>query len=197
MSISPTSSSTVADYFFVTGLCDDDLLLTYQQVQKGFDQFNEVSYYLNQQTSAAEKLADISTLHLDSPHPVEPNNTNKNTNTTATTTTLTKSQIRRKRGFSLPPISNNNNSNNTKTTIKCQDSLNDVLDHVQTVIDNFDKERDTARDNVISITSPPQLSHSTSTDDNNSTRSTNKNGHSKRLSLYDTTWHNFDSLKSK
>ncbi|KAI9304028.1 AEX-3 domain-containing protein [Cunninghamella echinulata] len=209
MSISPTSPSMVADYFFVTGLCDDDLLLTYQQVQKGFDQFNEASYYLNQQTSAAEKTPDISTLQLNSDtsysSPPPPSTTtvtdNNNINTTTTTTTnnntLSKSQTRRKRGFSLPPI--------ISDTLPSKDSLNDVLDHVQTVIDNFDKERDTARDSVIAIsttTSPTQLAQSPNTNDHTrraSLKSTNhhRNSFSKRLSLHDTTWHHFDSIKRR
>ncbi|KAI9476079.1 MAG: AEX-3 domain-containing protein [Benjaminiella poitrasii] len=59
-------------------------------------------------------------------------------------------RIRRKRGYTIAQDHFEENKD---------DSLLGVLDHVQSVIDHFDKERDIARDNVIAVHDPSIKKH--------------------------------------
>ncbi|KAI8066903.1 AEX-3 domain-containing protein [Gongronella butleri] len=106
------TQATVADYFFVAGLDDAELLLP----SAGCD------YYRHQELALKKDPRDDQ-------------------------------QPSRKRGKSLPLYS----------SAQEQDSLvHGMLHHVQTVIDNFDKERDIARDNVIALL-PENTAPTTST----------------------------------
>ena len=95
------TQATVADFFFVAGLDDAELLLP----NAGCDYYRHQELALKKDRGSAVQQS-------------------------------------RKRGKSLPLYS----------SAQEQDSLvHGMLHHVQTVIDNFDKERDMARDNVIAL----------------------------------------------
>lgn len=136
MSNSPAPASRVADYFFVAGLHDSHLIPTYQSAKK-YQRTgdNDVLYY-QQQEQAVSGSAAMS----ESPPPLD----------------TMESNIRpvvgsRRRGYTVaePPM-----LRSTLSEAATSASLLGVLDHVQNVIDNFDKERDTARDNVIAVQGP-------------------------------------------
>lgn len=163
MSVSSTQS-TVADYFFVTGLRDVDLLSTYDSVKNGQDTDADATYYNNQENcAAATTTPDAASPTVEHPPivsklPRTPPPTTVNNSDQQSTLASTG----RKRGQSLPvlPTTMNTNGNNIITSVSTgtsaqPDSLTRVMDHVQAVIDHFDKERDVARGSVISIPTPP------------------------------------------
>ncbi|KAI8645606.1 AEX-3 domain-containing protein [Parasitella parasitica] len=136
MANSPAPASRVADYFFVAGLHDDHLLATFESAKK-YQRTgdNDVSYYRQQEQAVLGKptMSDSP----PTPDTIE--------------STMRASAGNRRRGYSVvePPV-----LHSTLSEAATSASLLGVLDHVQHVIDNFDKERDTARDNVIAVQGP-------------------------------------------
>lgn len=108
-------ASRVADYFFVAGLDDANIIPTFENAKKYQQLSDNDNHYYQQQEMAI--------------------------NGTKTTATRPRPQ-----GVTSDPTF-------LKSFPKeeASNSLLGVLDHVQTVIDNFDKERDMARDNVIAV----------------------------------------------
>lgn len=134
MSNSPAPASRVADYFFVAGLHDNHIISTFEtakKYQRTGD--NDVSYYQQQEEAVSGNTTEPSVLE-PSPAIIE-----------------TRPITTRKRGYTVaePPMLRKALSDEVTSA-----SLLGVLDHVQNVIDNFDKERDTARDNVIAVRGP-------------------------------------------
>ncbi|KAI8335808.1 AEX-3 domain-containing protein [Chlamydoabsidia padenii] len=230
MAVSSTQS-TVADYFFVTGLRDVDLLSTYNSVKNGQTTDADATYYNNQENSAAatttSKTVSMTSSTIDTtpsssnlPRGPPPSTTSNTDNTDLINSTLAPGGLARKRGQSLPvlPTTKNNNelvtSISTGTSLQQQqqqqpDSLTSVMDHVQAVIDNFDKERDVARGSVISIPTrptlpqphPPATSSPTTTSLERSRRASVNTGYlnrsEKRTSIHDTSWQRVkDSITS-
>ncbi|CEP14755.1 hypothetical protein [Parasitella parasitica] len=136
MANSPAPASRVADYFFVAGLHDDHLLATFESAKKHQRTGdNDVSYYQQQEQAVLGKP-----IMAESPPALDTVESN-----------MQASVGNRRRGYSIvePPM-----LRSTLSEAATSASLLGVLDHVQHVIDNFDKERDTARDNVIAVQSP-------------------------------------------
>lgn len=128
MSNSPAPASRVADYFFVAGLHDSHLIPTFEYAKK-YQRTSEtdVLYYQQQEEAVA--------------------NNGSNEESNKRETNVFEASFR-KRGYSeneMPVL---------RSALSDDASLLGVLDHVQNVIDNFDKERDTARDNVIAVQQP-------------------------------------------
>ena len=172
MANSPAPGSQLADYFFVAGLHDNDLLATYQAAKQGRKTSND-DYYYEQQQRAIEKLDknikkksiceqqrekeqddffDSNQEIVLSPTPLnEPNNKsgggssplrNKDNNT--------KNRALPNKNLTLP-VEFQQHAMMTHGSGHVRDSSFGILDHVQAVIDLFDKERDTARDTVIAV----------------------------------------------
>jgi hypothetical protein len=144
MTSSSTLAARVADYFFVAGLHDNHVMPAYEAAkknQKTSDDDNE--YYQQQAKAVATNGASNSTVTLSESPP-----------------TMSIEEIRRRRGYSVSALSTNN-KRYSKTIFpdipENTASLLGVLDHVQHVIDNFDKDRDTARDSVIAVHDPAQI----------------------------------------
>ncbi|KAL9544183.1 hypothetical protein MBANPS3_007761 [Mucor bainieri] len=137
MSNSPAPASRVADYFFVAGLHDSHLIPTYESAKK-YQQTgdNDVSYYQQQEQAVSGNAAAV--LSESPPALVDTMEANSSSS--------------RRRGYTVaePPM-----LRATLSEAATSASLLGVLDHVQHVIDNFDKERDTARDNVIAVQGRP------------------------------------------
>ncbi|KAI8085078.1 AEX-3 domain-containing protein [Halteromyces radiatus] len=190
MSISP-AQQTVADYFFVTGLRDIDLLTTYNSVKNGQTADNEAAYYNNQESSAAATLSIENVTSERIKTPPTPM-TRISTDTTEDPDILSNTHGR-KRGQSLPLLPSITSSNQQ------EDSLTGMMDQVQAVIDHFGKERDYARGNVIAIPSPPSTDTSSIASWERSRRASVNTVYSnktKRSSLYDTAWqHGKDTVK--
>lgn len=138
MSNSPAPASRVADYFFVAGLHDSHLIPTYESAKK-YQRTgdNDVLYYQQQEQAVSGNAAAMA----ESPPPLDTMESN-----------LRPALVgNRRRGYTVaePPM-----LRSTLSEAATSASLLGVLDHVQHVIDNFDKERDTARDNVIAVQGP-------------------------------------------
>ncbi|CAO0799383.1 unnamed protein product [Mucor circinelloides] len=135
MSNSPAPASRVADYFFVAGLHDNHLIPTYESAKK-YQRTgdNDVSYYQQQEQAVSGNAA-----MAESPPPLDTMESNL------------RPVGNRRRCYTVaePPM-----LRSTLSEAATSASLLGVLDHVQNVIDNFDKERDTARDNVIAVQGP-------------------------------------------
>ncbi|KAI9495919.1 AEX-3 domain-containing protein [Zychaea mexicana] len=188
MSNSPAPGSQLADYFFVAGLHDDDLLATYQAAKQGRRITDDDYYYERQQTAVNDldkknnsNNSDSNQVVEASPTPLdEPNNSksssggvNHHTPHTSSTSLSPRSDggsSSSKNSTTTTTTSTNGNGDNhhralpTRTVTlpaelhsgknssgRIRDSSFGVLDHVQAVIDHFDKERDTARDTVIAV----------------------------------------------
>jgi hypothetical protein len=142
---SPAPASRVADYFFVAGLHDKHLIPTFEtakKYQRTGD--NDASYYKQQEAAvaAAANHSDSEILSSSPPQIERPRSQQGH------------HHQQRRRGYTVAE----------PTILRCalseeatSASLLGVLDHVQHVIDNFDKERDTARDNVIAVQNPSDL----------------------------------------
>lgn len=126
-------STRVADYFFVAGLHDSHLIPTFESAKKHQRiADNDVSYYQQQEQAVAGH--DKYTETVVSPPQIDPS---------------------RRRGQSLSVLPTEPPTLRASfPEVATSASLLGVLDHVQSVIDNFDKERDTARDNVIAVHEP-------------------------------------------
>lgn len=127
-------STRVADYFFVAGLHDSHLIPTFESAKKHQRiADNDVSYYQRQEQAVAGH--------------------DEYANTIVSAPSIDTS---RRCGQSLPvgPTEPSATLRSTFPEVATSASLLGVLDHVQSVIDNFDKERDTARDNVIAVHEP-------------------------------------------
>ncbi|CAO3592405.1 unnamed protein product [Absidia cylindrospora] len=144
MAISPTHS-TVADYFFVTGLRDVDLLSTYNAVKNGQTTNNDAFYYNNQEHYAASTVDVASTRPKTPPGPLTTNSINSS---------LSSTHLGRKRGQSLPiyPTTSTTSESTNSTQFN---SLTGVMDHVQAVVEQFDKERNVGKRSVIALPTPP------------------------------------------
>lgn len=133
-------STRVADYFFVAGLHDSHIIPTFDSAKKNQRiADNDVSYYQQQEAAVAGQFKQIES----QPQPQPP-------------TVIDPS---RRRGQSLSVIPTEPSLRSTFPEVTTSASLLGVLDHVQSVIDNFDKERDTARDNVIAVHEPTSRRH--------------------------------------
>ncbi|KAI8047466.1 hypothetical protein BDF21DRAFT_441699 [Thamnidium elegans] len=135
MSNSPVPvASRLADYFFVAGLHDSYIMPAYESAKK-YQRTGDtdISYY-QQQEQAVASNGNLFERKLD----FEVVDNSKNG---------------RRRGHSLSvgPTEPSGSLRSTFPEVATSASLLGVLDHVQHVIDNFDKERDTARDNVIAV----------------------------------------------
>lgn len=127
-------ASRLADYFFVAGLHDSYVMPAYESAKK-YQRTgdSDISYYQQQEQAVASNI-NLFEHKLD----FEVVDSSKNG---------------RRRGHSLS-VSATEPSGSLRSTfpeVATSASLLGVLDHVQHVIDNFDKERDTARDNVIAV----------------------------------------------
>ncbi|KAI8139770.1 AEX-3 domain-containing protein [Fennellomyces sp. T-0311] len=146
MANSPAPGSQLADYFFVAGLHDSDLLATYQAAKQGRKTTADDYYYERQQSALNDldkknNMTDSNQELMESPAPVdEPNSA---THSLSVVRPLPNKSITFPTELQIPsggPARNH-----------VRDSSFGVLDHVQAVIDLFDKERDTARDTVIAL----------------------------------------------
>lgn len=150
MSNSPAPrASRVADYFFVAGLHDNHLTSAFETAKKHQRTGdNDVSYYQQQEQAAASNGHDQHSLSEEASEspPLDASNALLNS---------------RRRGNSLTvgPTEPSSILRTTLPEVATSASLLGVLDHVQHVIDNFDKERDTARDNVIAVHDPLAPNH--------------------------------------
>lgn len=132
---SSAPASRVADYFFVAGLHDNHLIPTFESAKKHQRTGdNDVSYYQQQEQAVSGKP----TMSETSP-PLD----------TMESNLRPVGNRRRCHTVAEPPM-----LRSTLSEAATSASLLGVLDHVQNVIDNFDKERDTARDNVIAVQAP-------------------------------------------
>lgn len=113
---SNSGGQKLADYFFVAGVNDNDLLATYKAAKEGQQTTSDEFYYQRQNTAAAQVL------DKDRPSDTNDNATKKHQEDRA-----------------------------------LRDATFGVLDHVQAVIDNFDKERDSIRDTVIAVLDQGEL----------------------------------------
>ncbi|KAI8370884.1 AEX-3 domain-containing protein [Choanephora cucurbitarum] len=130
-------ASRVADYFFVAGLHDNQLIPAYEHAKTN-SSISDASYYQQQEHAVANNGQLLLNYAEKRPH---------------------LEKINRRRGKSMivkgstatldPPLLRSSLSDAATSA-----SLLGVLDHVQNVIDNFDKERDSARDNVIAVQDP-------------------------------------------
>ncbi|KAG2215168.1 hypothetical protein INT46_001444, partial [Mucor plumbeus] len=128
-------TSRVADYFFVAGLHDNNLISTFESAKKHQRTGdNDVSYYQQQEQAVSGKPT-----MPESPPPLD----------TMESNSRPVGNRRRCHTVAEPPM-----LRSTLSEAATSASLLGVLDHVQNVIDNFDKERDTARDNVIAVQAP-------------------------------------------
>lgn len=129
------TTSRVADYFFVAGLHDSYVMPAYETAKKyKRNGDNDVSYYQQQEQAVARNgnLFDPKTLEFE-------------------TVVSDKNARRRGQSLSVGPTEPSSSLRSTFPEVATSASLLGVLDHVQHVIDAFDKERDTARDNVIAV----------------------------------------------
>lgn len=135
MSNSPVSvASRLADYFFVAGLHDSYVMPAYESAKK-YQRTgdSDISYY-QQQEQAVASNGNLFEHKLE----FEVVDNSKNGR-------------RRGHSLSVSPTEPSGSLRSTFPEVATSASLLGVLDHVQHVIDNFDKERDTARDNVIAV----------------------------------------------
>ncbi|KAI9247713.1 AEX-3 domain-containing protein [Phascolomyces articulosus] len=159
MSNSPAPGSQLADYFFVAGLHDDDLLATYVAAKQG-RKTSADDYYYERQQSALDSLdkkkskkqdedpiLDANQEVVTSPTPLdEPNNSR---GATSSPRHSNHHRVLPNKNVTLPVEFQNISLYSNGTHVR--DSTFGVFDHVQAVIDHFDKERDTARDTVIAV----------------------------------------------
>ena len=138
-------AARVADYFFVAGLHDNHLLPAYESAKK-YQRTgdNDVSYYQQQERAVASNGLDQYTPVLTESPPA------------ATVTNPLLDSRRRGKSLSVLPTESATLLRSTIPEVATSASLLGVLDHVQNVIDNFDKERDSARDNVIAVHDNPE-----------------------------------------
>ncbi|ORZ20288.1 AEX-3 domain-domain-containing protein [Absidia repens] len=189
MAISPTHS-TVADYFFVTGLRDVDLLSTYDAVKNGQTMNNDAFYYNNQEHYATSTVDLASTRPKSPPGPLM--------TTPNLDSSLSSTHLGRKRGQSLPiyPTTSTTSESNSAQL----NSLTGVMDHVQAVVEQFDKERNVGKRNVIALPTPPSPTNGTVTPCDRFRRAsvnTVQPDGTRRASLNDTSWQRIrDSLNS-
>ncbi|KAI7893814.1 AEX-3 domain-containing protein [Mucor mucedo] len=140
-------STRVADYFFVAGLHDSHIIPTFDSAKKHQRiADSDVSYYQQQEAAVAGQHKQV-----EEELPPQPQ-----LQTQPPETTIDAS---RRRGQSLSVIPTESSLRSTFPEVATSASLLGVLDHVQSVIDNFDKERDTARDNVIAVHEPTGRRH--------------------------------------
>jgi hypothetical protein len=191
MSNSPAPpAARVADYFFVAGLHDNHLISAFETAKKNQRTGdNDASYYQQQEQAVASNGHDEYATNI------LVSESQSNTNAMDTSNALLNS---RRRGHSLTvgPTEPSSILRSTLPEVATSASLLGVLDHVQHVIDNFDKERDTARDNVIAVHDPVTSSHAekykrSDSDKTITTRSHRASTYSvesgaKRLSIRDT-----------
>ncbi|ORZ15755.1 AEX-3 domain-domain-containing protein [Absidia repens] len=204
--MSPTSTqSTVADYFFVTGLREIDLFSAYDKAKKGLVDETDATYYNNMENCAASTTHSSTELNSTEAEvsPLPPPETIHTSTITKPSSQIasTNGGLGRKRGQSLPVLPTTSDTRKTTSINNTTgNSLNGVMDHVQAVIDHFDKERDFARGSVISISATPSSRGTTSTSGERSRRASVNTGYingSKRTSLHDTSWQRVkDSITS-
>lgn len=140
MSNSPAlPAARVADYFFVAGLHDNHLMPTFESAKKHKKTGdNDVFYYQQQEQAVANN------------GPMDPNSTISISTHPENNNLLLESRLRGQ-SLSVGPTEPSSILQLTIPEVATSASLLGVLDHVQNVIDTFDKERDTARDNVIAV----------------------------------------------
>lgn len=160
-------AARVADYFFVAGLHDNHLIPTFESAKK-YQRTgdNDVSYYHQQEQAVANNgPSEFTSTLLESP-PVTSASVKENP--------LLASR-RRGQSLSVGPTEPSSILRSTFPEVDTSASLLGVLDHVQNVIDNFDKERDTARDNVIAVHEPHTEKYKRSDSDKTVTLSNHRN----------------------
>ncbi|KAF7726210.1 hypothetical protein EC973_009008 [Apophysomyces ossiformis] len=165
------SVSRLADYFFVAGVHDDNILPTYEAAKGGSTSATDGFHYYHQQEQAASNGQCILSELSSSSAPSSPGDKIEG----------------RKRGFSLPK----------SLSEYPRDSLHGVLDHVQAVIDNFDKERDTVRDTVIAVHDHNGLAEKFKASTQINHRKSLDTGHSKPLQRSKTWRHMADTAGYK
>jgi hypothetical protein len=142
MSNSPAPASRVADYFFVAGLYDKHLISTFETAKKYQRTSDSDVFYYKQQEAAAAASGNHSDSEILSSSPPEIERPRSQ-----------QEYQRKSRGYTVV-AEPSTILRSTLSEEATSASLLGVLDHVQHVIDNFDKERDTARDNVIAVQNP-------------------------------------------
>lgn len=144
MSNSPAlPAARVADYFFVAGLHDNHLIPTFESAKKHKKTGdNDVFYYQQQEQAVANNgPIDYNSTISNSPPATHSENNNN----------ILLDSRRRGQSLSVGPTEPSSILRSTIPEVATSASLLGVLDHVQNVIDTFDKDRDTARDNVIAV----------------------------------------------
>lgn len=133
-------AARVADYFFVAGLHDSHLLPTFESAKKHRKTGdNDVFYYQQQEQAVANN------------GPLEYNSTMSESPPATHSENILLDSRRRGHSLSVGATEPSSILRSTIPEVATSASLLGVLDHVQNVIDTFDKDRDTARDNVIAV----------------------------------------------
>lgn len=147
-------ATRVADYFFVAGLHDNHIMPAFEYARKHNSKNtaeSDVLYYQQQEEAIANIDNNVNNGDIPSVSELPPDSNNS----------MTMPFQPRRRGYSVNHMSTMQSASLDSSKSA---SLLGVLDHVQHIIDHFDKERDSAREDVISVQDPATMNNRRSSD---------------------------------